>query len=67
VQNDVVCFCKREMMSICTAQGHSQQMNCRYYTKSSYNNKCMYYVFDEFCDCVEAQKSTANGMVLSLP
>ena len=48
-------FCKKDVMSICTAPNEAQQKMCRYYKKSSYTDKCMYFVFGEYCDCLEAQ------------
>jgi hypothetical protein len=48
-------FCKKDMMSICTASNIAQQKMCRFYKKSPYTEKCMYFVFDEYCDCLEAQ------------
>ncbi len=66
VQNQEACFCQRDLISSCTAQGHKQQMECRFYSKSSYNNRCMYYIFDEYCDCVEAQRSMTQEVILTL-
>ena len=46
-------YCKRGMMSMCTAK---EQKNCKYFAKSSTNSKrCMHFTFEEFCDCMEAQ------------
>ncbi len=58
VQNCEVCFCEQDIISVCNAAGREQQKNCRFYQKSSYKNACMYYVFDAYCDCVEAQRNT---------
>jgi hypothetical protein len=58
VQNDRLCFCKKETMSVCTARDAAEQKKCRYYQKSSYSNKCMYLIFDKYCDCLEAQMNT---------
>ena len=65
VSRNEACFCKRDIMSTCTAHNHLQQKNCRFYTKSSSKNKCMYFIFDEYCDCVEAQRSIAREVVVS--
>ena len=51
----VVSFCKRDIMSICTASSDAEQENCVYYEKSRLRNKCMYFIFDEYCDCLKAQ------------
>lgn len=45
-------------MFICTAVNESEQKNCKFYKKSSSSDRCMYFVFDEYCDCLEAQKET---------
>jgi len=55
---DEVCFCKRDIISVCTAGVKEEQKNCRFFQKSSYKNACMYFVFDAYCDCVEAQRNT---------
>ena len=55
---DEVCFCKRDIISVCTAGAQEQQKNCRFFQKSTYKNACMYFVFDAYCDCVEAQRNT---------
>ena len=48
-------YCKNEFMSICTAGSVEEQKNCRFYKPSSHSDKCMYYILDKYCDCVEAQ------------
>jgi hypothetical protein len=55
VLNERVSFCKRDIMSICTAASESEQKNCKFYKKSSFTDKCMHFMFDEYCDCLEAQ------------
>ena len=55
---DEVCFCKRDIISVCTAGVKEQQKNCRFFQESTYKNACMYFVFDAYCDCVEAQRNT---------
>jgi len=45
-------------MSICTATGGSQQKNCIFYKKSTISDRCMHFMFDEYCDCLEAQIAT---------
>jgi hypothetical protein len=42
-------------LSNCTARTVEEQKNCRFYRKSSHSEKCMYLVFDQYCDCFEAQ------------
>lgn len=53
--NERVSFCKRDIMLICAAAGESKQKNCKFYKKSSFTDKCMHFMFDEYCDCLEAQ------------
>ena len=35
-----------------------EQKKCRFYQKSSYTDKCMFFMFGEYCDCLEAQMNT---------
>ncbi len=51
----VVNFCKQEQMSICTADNRNQQVGCGYYEKSQFAERCMYFIFEEYCDCLTAQ------------
>jgi hypothetical protein len=55
MQDATICFCKRDIMTVCTANSHEQQKRCRYYEKSSHFDRCMYFVFDRYCDCLNAQ------------
>ena len=48
-------YCKKDKMSICTAKDPKQQEKCSYFVKSSYEYRCMYFTFDEYCDCLKAQ------------
>jgi hypothetical protein len=48
-------FCKQEEMSICTAGNQNKQTGCSFYEKSRFADRCMYYIFDEYCDCLKAQ------------
>ena len=51
-----VSYCRQEMMSVCDASGDNQQKHCRFYEKSYSSARCMYYVFEEYCDCLKAQE-----------
>ena len=51
-------------MSICTAASESEQKNCKFYKKSSFTDKCMYFMFDEYCDCLDAQIATHQTIQL---
>ncbi len=59
----VVNFCKQEEMSICTAGNKNQQTGCNFYEKSSFAERCMYYIFDEYCDCLKAQMNARLAIV----
>jgi hypothetical protein len=58
VQVDRLSFCKRGLMSVCTAGSVDEQKKCRFYEKSSSSDKCMYFIFNKYCDCLEAQMNT---------
>ncbi|CAB1080129.1 hypothetical protein D1AOALGA4SA_7819 [Olavius algarvensis Delta 1 endosymbiont] len=58
MQLNDVCFCKRDIISVCTAGGREQQKNCRFYQQSTHKSACMYFVFESYCDCVDAQRDT---------
>ena len=58
-------FCRQEEMSICTAGCQKQQIDCSYYEKSQHANRCMYFIFDEYCDSLKAQMSSAAVVVTS--
>lgn len=48
-------FCKQEEMSVCTACNQKQQTGCSFYEKSQFAERCMYFMFDEYCDSLKAQ------------
>ena len=58
----VVNFCKQEQMSICTADDQQQQVGCSYYEKSQFAERCMYYIFEEYCDCLKAQINAQQAL-----
>ena len=58
----VVNFCKREQMSICTADNQKQQVGCSYYEKSQFAERCMYFIFEEYCDCLTAQMNAQQAL-----
>jgi hypothetical protein len=51
----VVNFCKKEEMSVCTAENQKEQLGCSFYEKSQFAQRCMYFMFDQYCDCLKAQ------------
>jgi len=54
-QQQVVNFCKLGQMSVCMAGNEKQQIDCSFYDKSQHANRCMYFIFEEYCDCLSAQ------------
>lgn len=58
MQIDRLSFCKTGLIAVCTAGSVDEQKKCRYYQKSSHSEKCMYYTFDKYCDCLEAQMNS---------
>jgi hypothetical protein len=50
-------FCRLGQISTCTAANQKQQAGCIFYEKSRNAERCMYFCFDEFCDCLKAQLS----------
>lgn len=52
---EVVNYCKQEQISVCTAEDPKQQPTCSFFEKSRHANRCMYFIFDEYCDCLNAQ------------
>jgi hypothetical protein len=54
-------FCRSEQMSICTAATQKEQPGCSFYEKARRADRCMYFIFDEYCDCLQAQLNAAVG------
>jgi len=48
-------FCRPEQISTCAAENQREQAGCRFFEKSRHAERCMYFVFDEYCDCLKAQ------------
>ena len=55
IQTNAVNMCKLDIMSQCTAKSKEDQSNCNFYEKAQNASRCMYFIFEEFCDCVKAQ------------
>jgi hypothetical protein len=53
-------YCKKDDMSICSAEDIKQQEKCSFFKKSSYENRCMYFIFDTYCDCLKAQMESTS-------
>ncbi len=50
-------FCRKDVMSVCMAPNREQQRS-RFYERSSYSDRCIYFVLKEFRDCLKAQVFT---------
>jgi hypothetical protein len=48
-------------MSVCTADSKKLQTDCSFYEKSQFAERCMYFIFDEYCDCLNAQLNADHG------
>ena len=53
-------LCKKGLMSVCSAGNKAEQEKCAFYEKASQENRCMYFIFDEYCDCLKAQEDIAK-------
>ena len=58
-------FCRQEEMSVCTADCQKQQTDCSFYEKSQHANRCMYFIFDEYCDSLQAQMNSVTVIASS--
>jgi RNA-binding protein YlmH len=52
-------FCRPEQISTCTAASQKEQAGCHFFEKSRHAERCMYFIFDEYCDCLQAQLSAS--------
>jgi hypothetical protein len=57
VSGEPVNFCRSEQISVCTAANLKEQPGCSFYEKARRAERCMYFIFDEYCDCLKAQLS----------
>ena len=53
-------YCHVNLMAICKAKDSEERKMCGtgttiFYEKSSLRDDCMYFIFDEYCDCLKAQ------------
>ncbi len=55
VEGVVVNFCRSGHISCCAAAGQKEQAVCRFYEKARVAERCMYFIFEEYCDCLKAQ------------
>jgi hypothetical protein len=54
-------FCRSEHISVCTAASQQEQKGCSFYEKSSRAERCMYFIFEEYCDSLKAQLGAGAG------
>ena len=55
INQRTISFCKSDLMSVCTAESKNDQQDCIFYEKANNESRCMYFVFNEYCDCLNAQ------------
>ena len=55
MQPETINLCRTEHISVCIAENNQEQHDCNFYEKSYNANRCMYFMFDEICDCLDAQ------------
>ncbi len=60
IKEQTINFCKSEIMSVCKADS-KQQQDCIFFEKSNSASRCMYFVFNEFCDSLNAQLNTGDS------
>jgi hypothetical protein len=58
VSEPVINFCRSEHISTCAAGNQKEQTGCSFYERSRYADRCMYFIFEEYCDCLRAQLSS---------
>jgi len=55
VSEEAINFCRSEQISFCTAASQKEQPGCSFYEKARCAERCMYFIFNEYCDCLKAQ------------
>jgi hypothetical protein len=55
-------LCELDLISLCSADSKKDQPNCSFYEKSQNASRCMYFIFEKFCDCLNAQIAAKNGL-----
>jgi hypothetical protein len=61
VSGEAINFCRCEQISFCTAASQRVQAGCSFYEKARSAERCMYFIFDEYCDCLKAQLNAHAG------
>ena len=60
-REQLINFCQSDIMSFCKANSKEQQQDCLFFEKSNCESRCMYFVFNEFCDSLNAQSYAADN------
>jgi hypothetical protein len=55
IKEQAMNFCKSEIMSVCKADSKKQQQDCVFFEKSHSESRCMYFVFNEYCNSLNAK------------
>ncbi len=61
ISGQVINYCKPEQISTCTAADQKEQAGCTFYEKCRHAERCMYFIFGEYCDCLKAQLNASLG------
>ena len=61
VSGEGINFCRSEQISFCTAASQKEQPGCSFYEKACSAERCMYFIFNEYCDCLKAQLDASVG------
>jgi len=56
-------LCRKELMSVCSVENKAEQEKCEFYERASYENRCMYFIFGEYCDCLKAQEDAKQRTI----
>ncbi len=62
MESSLINFCQTTLISVCNANDKYQQKFCRFYTKSTRDKHCMFFVFNEFCDNPDAQRHARESV-----
>jgi hypothetical protein len=59
VNAQIVNLCRSEHISVCAAANQAEQKGCSFYERARSAERCMYFIFEEYCDCLKAQLNAA--------
>jgi len=49
-------------MSTCNAESNKEQEKCKFYERATRDHRCMYFIMDQYCDCMEAQEDAKKKL-----